>query len=128
MYTNSDLGGQPRNIFLVRITGRNWEKIRDIFLRIRRIFNHHCVIRSKACREISNSNIRYSVGMMLMIIGVIGNTIVLYVYKFRFRRSTSRIFILSLAVFDLITCLLGMPFHIMDMLYPYMFVWDAAHY
>lgn len=64
--------------------------------------------------------------VMLMIIGVIGNTIVFYVYKFRFRRSTSRIFILSLAVFDLITCLLGMPFHIMDMLYPYMFVWDAA--
>lgn len=64
--------------------------------------------------------------VMLMIIGVIGNAIVLYVYKYRFRRSTSRIFILCLAIFDMITCLLGMPYHIIDMLYPYMFVWDTT--
>ncbi|XP_063418013.1 cholecystokinin receptor type A-like [Mytilus trossulus] len=64
--------------------------------------------------------------ILLMITGVIGNTIVLYIYKFRFKRSTPRIFILSLAAFDLITCILGMPYHILDMLYPYLFVWDTA--
>ncbi|XP_063406310.1 cholecystokinin receptor type A-like [Mytilus trossulus] len=63
--------------------------------------------------------------ILLMITGVVGNTIVLYIYKFRFKRSTSRIFILSLAAFDLITCILGMPYHILDMLYPYLFVWDT---
>ncbi|XP_063406309.1 cholecystokinin receptor type A-like [Mytilus trossulus] len=64
--------------------------------------------------------------ILLMITGVIGNTIVLYIYKFRFKRSTPRIFILSLAAFDLITCILGMPYHILDMIYPYLFVWDTA--
>ncbi|CAG2189884.1 unnamed protein product [Mytilus edulis] len=64
--------------------------------------------------------------ILLMITGVVGNTIVLYIYKFRFKRSTPRIFILSLAAFDLITCLLGMPYHILDMLYPYLFVWDTV--
>lgn len=64
--------------------------------------------------------------VILMIIGVIGNLLVLYVYKFRFKRSTSRVFILSLAAFDFLTCVLGMPFHILDMVYPLMFVWDEA--
>ncbi|XP_052096897.1 cholecystokinin receptor type A-like [Mytilus californianus] len=64
--------------------------------------------------------------VMLMIIGILGNTMVLYVYKFRFRRSTSRVFILSLAAFDLITCLFGMPYHILDLAYPYTFTWDEV--
>ncbi|VDI83164.1 Hypothetical predicted protein [Mytilus galloprovincialis] len=64
--------------------------------------------------------------ILLMITGVVGNTIVLYIYKFRFKRSTPRIFILSLAAFHLITSLLGMPYHILDMLYPYLFVWDTV--
>lgn len=63
--------------------------------------------------------------IILMITGVIGNSIVVYIYKFRFKRSTSRIFILSLAAFDLVTCLLGMPYHIIDMVYPYKFVWNS---
>lgn len=64
--------------------------------------------------------------VFLMIIGVVGNLLVLYVYKFRFKRSTSRVFILSLAAFDFLTCILGMPFHIIDMVYPFMFIWDEA--
>ncbi|XP_071141444.1 muscarinic acetylcholine receptor M4-like [Mytilus edulis] len=64
--------------------------------------------------------------VMLMIIGIFGNTMVLYVYKFRFRKSTSRVFILSLAAFDLITCLFGMPYHILDLAHPYTFTWDAV--
>lgn len=63
--------------------------------------------------------------IILMVIGVFGNLLVLYVYKFRFKRSTSRVFILSLAAFDLMTCLLGMPYHILDTVYPYTFVWDG---
>ena len=64
--------------------------------------------------------------IILMIIGVFGNLMVLYVYKFRFNRSTSRVFILSLAMFDLVTCLLGLPFHILDLTYPLTFVWDEV--
>ena len=62
--------------------------------------------------------------LVLMVFGVIGNLIVLYIYKFRFRRSSSRAFILCLAMLDLVTCLFGIPFHVIDMRYPYLFVWD----
>ncbi|XP_076084135.1 uncharacterized protein LOC143054924 [Mytilus galloprovincialis] len=64
--------------------------------------------------------------IILMIIGIFGNSLVIYVYKFRFKRSTSRIFILSLAIFDLLTCLFGMPYHILDMIYPLTFVWNGV--
>lgn len=37
-------------------------------------------------------------------VGIIGNVLILYVYGKRFKESTTRMFILSLAVFDLITC------------------------
>lgn len=62
--------------------------------------------------------------LVLMVFGVIGNLIVLYIYKFRFRRSSSRAFILCLAMLDLVTCLFGIPFHVIDMRYPYLFAWD----
>ncbi|XP_063425338.1 cholecystokinin receptor type A-like [Mytilus trossulus] len=62
---------------------------------------------------------------ILMSAGIFGNLIVLYVYKFRFRRSSSRAFILCLAILDLVTCLFGMPFHVIDMNFPYLFVWDV---
>lgn len=62
--------------------------------------------------------------LILMIVGIFGNLLVLYVYKFRFRRSSSRAFILCLAMLDLVTCVFGLPFHIMDINFPYLFVWD----
>ncbi|XP_052076263.1 cholecystokinin receptor type A-like [Mytilus californianus] len=62
---------------------------------------------------------------ILMSVGIVGNLIVLYIYKFRFRRSSSRAFILCLAILDLITCLFGMPFHVIDMNFPFLFVWDV---
>lgn len=37
-------------------------------------------------------------------IGIIGNVLILYVYGKRFKESTTRVFIMSLAIFDLITC------------------------
>lgn len=59
--------------------------------------------------------------VVLMVSGLIGNLIVLYVYTFRFRRSSSRTFILCLAILDTLTCLFGMPYHIIDMTYSYTF-------
>ena len=59
--------------------------------------------------------------VMLMVMGVLGNSLVIYVYWKRFKSSTHRCFILTLAVCDVITSSIGMPFLIVDMLYPYMF-------
>ena len=58
---------------------------------------------------------------IIMIIGIIGNLHVLYVYSFRIKPSNYRIFILTLAVLDLLTCVIGMPFIIMDLRNPLTF-------
>lgn len=52
---------------------------------------------------------------LLMVFGILGNLLVLYVYEFRFKRSSSRTFILCLALLDFVACVIGMPYHIYDM-------------
>ncbi|XP_060071842.1 neuropeptide S receptor-like [Ylistrum balloti] len=52
---------------------------------------------------------------LLMIVGVIGNAHVLYLFAFKFPNSNHRVYILCLAVLDMITCSVGMPFVIVDL-------------
>ncbi|XP_060553077.1 uncharacterized protein LOC132714268 [Ruditapes philippinarum] len=59
--------------------------------------------------------------IVLMICGVIGNSLVLYIYYFRFKPSNHRYFILTLGVCDFITSAVCMPFLIADALHPFMF-------
>ncbi|XP_067679657.1 uncharacterized protein [Haliotis asinina] len=44
-------------------------------------------------------------------VGVVGNVFILYIYGLKFKESTTRVFILSLAVFDLISCVM-LPYKI----------------
>ncbi|KAH9498753.1 hypothetical protein Btru_005046 [Bulinus truncatus] len=57
----------------------------------------------------------------LMFIGVIGNSLVVYVYRRRFRKTSSNYFILTMAIFDLIACVIGMPTELYDLNNPYTF-------
>ncbi|KAK7101649.1 hypothetical protein V1264_019997 [Littorina saxatilis] len=59
--------------------------------------------------------------VILMIVGVIGNVLVIYVYRRRFKRTSSNYFILTMAIFDLVACLIGMPTEIYDLLKPFTF-------
>ncbi|XP_063422830.1 growth hormone secretagogue receptor type 1-like [Mytilus trossulus] len=63
---------------------------------------------------------------IIMIIGIIGNLHVFFVYTFRIKPSNHRIFILSLAVLDMITCIVGMPFIIVDLRNPLTFTMVSA--
>ncbi|KAH3713136.1 alpha-2Db adrenergic receptor-like [Dreissena polymorpha] len=63
---------------------------------------------------------------ILMVVGVLGNILVVYVYTFKYSPSTYRSFILWLGWIDLIACTVGMPLLIVSMLYPYMFPSEAA--
>ncbi|XP_067664602.1 neuromedin-U receptor 1-like [Haliotis asinina] len=56
-----------------------------------------------------------------MLIGVLGNSLVCYVYIARFKISTTRCFVISLAVLDLINCCTSIPFEIIDMRHTYTF-------
>ncbi|KAK6176353.1 hypothetical protein SNE40_014654 [Patella caerulea] len=57
----------------------------------------------------------------LMVIGVLGNSLVVYVYRRRFKKTSSNYFILTMAIFDLVACVVGMPTEIYDLRYPYTF-------
>ena len=56
-----------------------------------------------------------------VLIGLIGNSLVCYIYSFRLLRSPSRIFILFLAVLDLISCVVGSGSELTDLFQPYTF-------
>lgn len=62
---------------------------------------------------------------VLMVLGFVGNTLVCYVYnspRIKKRRTTKRVFILTLAIFDIMNCVLVMPFEIYDMRNQYYFL------
>lgn len=71
---------------------------------------------------LNNQQVRYRLPAiiytsLLMFIGLPGNVIVLYVYYYKWRKSTSRVFILFLTLLDLVNCLTTLPLEIYIMLY-----------
>ncbi|XP_059144895.1 D(3) dopamine receptor-like [Physella acuta] len=76
--------------------------------------------------ELSQERALYNIPAMifvclLMFLGVVGNSLVVYVYSSRFKKTSSNYFILTMAVFDLIACAIGMPTEIYDLNNPYTF-------
>ncbi|KAL4238915.1 hypothetical protein ACF0H5_003622 [Mactra antiquata] len=59
--------------------------------------------------------------VVTVIVGIVGNSLVCYIYTYRLRRSPSRYFILFLALLDLISCIVGAGSEISDLLQPYVF-------
>lgn len=56
---------------------------------------------------------------LLVIVGVIGNTLVIFTYIKRVEKSSTNLFIFCLAVFDIINCIFGLPLEIYDLMHPY---------
>lgn len=52
-----------------------------------------------------------------IILGLTGNSLVVYVFGFRFEKSTANFFVTSLAVFDILTCFL-LVFETLDLRFP----------
>ncbi|XP_061197923.1 neuropeptide FF receptor 2-like [Saccostrea echinata] len=67
-----------------------------------------------------------------MLLGLIGNLLVIVVYFTRFKISNYRVFVLFLAFLDLINCVLVMPFGILYLYYPINFpsnfICKAGHF
>ena len=53
--------------------------------------------------------------IFIMIVGLIGNAFVLYIYKIKFKRSSARTYILCLALLDFLVCCVGLPYHALDL-------------
>ena len=63
---------------------------------------------------------------ILLVVGTLGNVMVLVVYSRKRIKYSSDYFILNLAFLDLLTCVIGVPVEIADLRYPYMFYAPAA--
>jgi len=63
---------------------------------------------------------------VMMVLGVLGNVHVLYIYSTRKKPSNHRVFILVLAGLDLTVCAVGLPFVIADLRNPLTFTWTFA--
>jgi hypothetical protein len=63
--------------------------------------------------------------IVLIIVGVIGNIVVIVVYSMKYPPTTFRLYILTLAVIDLLSCLIAMPLEIVDNAFPVMFYNEA---
>lgn len=58
---------------------------------------------------------------ILLIIGIPGNSTVFYIYFTRWKPSSTRVFIIALAVLDFTNCLFTLPFELANMLNPFTF-------
>ncbi|KAK3610597.1 hypothetical protein CHS0354_009048 [Potamilus streckersoni] len=54
---------------------------------------------------------------ILMIVGTLGNVVVLYVYLIKFQRASVRHFIVSLSILDLLACTVGIPIEIYNLVH-----------
>ncbi|WAR17303.1 CCH2R-like protein, partial [Mya arenaria] len=63
---------------------------------------------------------------LLMILGTIGNILVLYFYGHKSKPSPSTSFIFTLAVFDILSCVVGMPMEIADLRFFFNFKSEVA--
>ncbi|XP_052258586.1 neuromedin-U receptor 1-like [Dreissena polymorpha] len=55
--------------------------------------------------------------IIILVIGTIGNSLVLFVYCKMFRKTSSNYFIVAMAIFDLLACVIGLPTELYDLRY-----------
>ncbi|XP_053381730.1 cholecystokinin receptor type A-like [Mercenaria mercenaria] len=64
--------------------------------------------------------------VVLMLTGISGNVLICYYYGFKSRRSSDNMFILGVAMYDLISCTLSIPIEIVDIRFFYNFPYAGA--
>ncbi|KAK3599657.1 hypothetical protein CHS0354_029120 [Potamilus streckersoni] len=60
--------------------------------------------------------------VIVMVLGLLGNTLVIIVHKLR----PTRIFIVCLAALDITACSVGIPYHVLDLMNPYTYIYPIA--
>ena len=58
---------------------------------------------------------------LLMVLGITGNVMVCYFYGYKTKHTSNTMFIIGLAIFDLVTCTMTIPIDIYDLRYFHMF-------
>lgn len=63
---------------------------------------------------------------ILMVMGLLGNTMVCYYYGCKTKRTTHSIFICTVAIYDLISCSMSIPIELVDLRFLYVFTDSGA--
>ncbi|XP_067666072.1 orexin receptor type 2-like [Haliotis asinina] len=76
--------------------------------------------------ELENNEAKQKLGAILsigivLLVGFLGNILVCVVYHLKFPPSTSKYFIMTLAIFDLLSCTIALPGEIIDLRFDYHF-------
>ena len=58
---------------------------------------------------------------LLMAVGILGNLAICFIFAFKLGASTQNFLLLSIGVFDLLSCTLGIPAEILDMRHYFLF-------
>ncbi|KAK3606444.1 hypothetical protein CHS0354_041385 [Potamilus streckersoni] len=80
-------------------------------------------------QELNDEEVKVNIGAIvfisiLMILGLLGNSSTIFIFLKKYKPSTYRTFILCLAIVDLATCCLSMPFSLIILKFPIMFPYD----
>ena len=92
-----------QDLFADLMNGTNVTKS-DVISRLQEIENEALLLKSPTIIFL----------VALMIIGIPGNGLVLYIYRCRLSHTTPRLLIITLACFDFFNCVFGMPFEIVN--------------
>ncbi|XP_021370590.1 G-protein coupled receptor 84-like [Mizuhopecten yessoensis] len=57
----------------------------------------------------------------MMVLGLVGNGFVFYAYGYRFKKTCANVYIYWLSVFDLVCCVVSIPFEIFQIRFPLMY-------
>ncbi|KAK3599664.1 hypothetical protein CHS0354_029125 [Potamilus streckersoni] len=60
--------------------------------------------------------------VIVMVLGLLGNTLVIIIHKL----MPTRIFIVCLSALDITTCIVGIPYHVLDLMNTYTYVYPIA--
>ena len=106
------ISGEPRNnVIVMNWTNSSCDEIQHLSLTVEKI--------SEKRIYIYIPSIIYT--CILLIIGIPGNSTVFYIYFTRWKPSSTRVFIIALAVLDFTNCLFTLPFELANMLNPFTF-------
>ncbi|CAL1542912.1 unnamed protein product [Lymnaea stagnalis] len=63
---------------------------------------------------------------LLMVVGMVGNSLVVYIFCAKLRSGTQNMLIVALAIFDLMTCAITIPSDIVDLRFFFTYQSQAA--
>ena len=86
-----------------------------------RDFDHHALLQKVNDEKVIHLLPVIISVIVIMILGILGNSLVCYIYYFKMKKTPSHYFVLFLASLDLVSCCIGMPAELMDLFMPFTF-------